>query len=147
MNANYPAQRFLEIIEKASGEDDLFNDEDGTLSTTVHTGRTIEAFKLKIEFPNDTVLITTSPFLGVDVQNYDRVRALLESLNDLRINGIFFIDEDNIISFSTRCEFDELIETENPFDIVFSGCEAFGMFERSILKTLAGDTVFYICNP
>ena len=60
MNANYPTQRFLEIIEKASGEDDLFNDEDGTLSTTVHTGRTIEAFKLKIEFPNDTVLITTS---------------------------------------------------------------------------------------
>lgn len=73
MNANYPTQRFLEIIEKASGEDDLFNDEDGTLSTTVHTGRTIEAFKLKIEFPNDTVLITTSPFMGVDVQNYDRV--------------------------------------------------------------------------
>ena len=147
MNANYPAQRFLEIIEKASGEDDLLNDEDGTLSTTVHTGRTIEAFKLKIEFPNDTVLITTSPFLGVEEQNYDRIRALLESLNDFRINGIFFIGEDNVISFSTRCEFDELIEADNPFDIVFSGCKAFEMFEKSILKTLSGDTVFYICKP
>ena len=146
MNAYYPAERFLEIIESASGEDGLFDNDEGVLSTTVHTGRAIEAFKLKIEFPHGSVLITASSFLGVEEQNYDRVRALLESINDLGYNGIFFIDENNIISFSTRCEFDDLISIGNPFDIVFSGCEAFGLFEGAILRTLAGANIFYISN-
>ena len=145
MNAYYQAERFIEIIEKAGGED-LFTNKDGILSNTVHTGRTIEAFDLKIEFPHDTVLITTSPFLAVEEHNYERVKALLESINDLGLNGIFFISEDNIISFSTRFEFDDLIEAENPFDIVFSGCEAFEMYTDAILKALSGGNVFYISN-
>ena len=146
MKAYYPAERFLEIIENASGEDGLFDNDEGALSTTVHTGRAIEAFKLKIEFPHGSVLITASTFLGVEEQNFDRVRTLLESINDRGYNGIFFIDESNIISFSTRCEFDDLISVGNPFDIVFCGCEAFGMFEGAILKVLSGASVFYIKN-
>ena len=146
MNAYYPAERFLEIIENASGEDSLFSNKGGVLSATVHTGRTIEAFDLKIEFPYGSVLITASSFLGVNEKNYDCVRALLESINDLIQAGIFFIDEDNIISFSTRCELDDLISVDNPFDIVFSGCEAFGMFEKAILKSLTGTNIFYMNN-
>ncbi len=146
MNGFYPVERFLEIIENASGEDDLFFNKDGILSATVHTGRTIEAFDLKIEFPHGSVLITASSFLGVKEQNYNRVRVLLESINDLEQDGIFFINEDNIISFSTRCELDDLISVGNPFDIVFSGCEAFGMYEDSILKSLIGTDIFYINN-
>ncbi len=146
MNAYYPSERFLEIIENASGEDSLFDNDEGVLSTTVHTGRAIEAFKLKIEFPHGSVLITASSFLGVEEQNYDRVRVLLESINDLGYNGIFFISENNIISFSTRCEFDDLVSVGNPFDIVFYGCEAFGMFEGAIFKVLSGASVFYIKN-
>ena len=144
MNTYYQAERFIEIIEKAGGED-LFTNKDGILSNTVHTGRTIEAFDLKIEFPHDTVLITTSSFLAVE-HNYERVKALLESINDLGLNGIFFISEDNNISFSTICEFDDLLEADNPFDIVFSGCEAFEMYTGAILKALSGAAVFYLSN-
>ena len=146
MNSNYAAERFLEIIENASGEDNLFGNDDGILSTTVHTGRIIEAFELVIEFPHGSVLITTTPFLRVEKQNYDHVKALLESINDLGNSGIFFIDVDNNISYSTRCEVEDLISVGNPFDIVFRGCEAFGIFEKSILKTLSGENIFYMNN-
>ncbi len=146
MNSNYAAERFLEIIENVSGEDDLFGNDDGILSTTIHSGRAIEAFKLKVEFPHGSILLTTSTYLGVEEQNYDRVKALLESINDLGHKGIFFIDEDNNISYSSRFEFDDLISADNPFDIVISGCEAFKPFERSILKTLSGENIFYMNN-
>lgn len=145
MNAYNQAERLIEIIENAGGED-LFAYKDGVLSSTVHTGKTIEAFDLRIEFPHDTVLITTRSFLGVEEHNYDRMRVLLESLNELVNNGIFFIDEDNTISFLTICEFEDIIRACNPFDIVFSGCEPFGVFSEAILKTLAGNHVYYVNN-
>lgn len=144
MNAYHSAERFLEIIEKASGEADLFNNNDGTLTAMVSTGRTIATFKLKAEFPHDYVLITTSLYLGVEEQNRDRVRILLESINDLGYNGIFYIDKDNSISFSVRCELDDLTSVDNPFDIVFYGCETFKPFETAILKALSGTCIYYI---
>ena len=71
MNAYYPAERFLDIIENASGRDDLFSNKGGILSATVHTGRTIEAFDLKIEFPHESVLITARSFFDC---NYSAMR-------------------------------------------------------------------------
>ena len=142
MNTHYQAERFIEILEKAGGED-FFNNKDGVLSTTVHTGKTIEAFEMKIGFPRYSVLITTSPYLAVEEHNYEQIKILLESINDLGINGFFYINEDNTISFSTICEFDDLINADNPFDIVFSGCESFEKYTNVILKALSGVNVFY----
>ncbi len=144
MNAYHSAEKFLEIIEEASGEANLFDNNDGTLSAIVNTARSITTFKLKVEFPHDYVLITTSPYLGVEKQNYNQVRTLFESINDRRHNGMFFIDKDNIISFSIRCRLDDLTSVENPFDIVFYGCETFNAYEKSILKALSGSNTYYI---
>ncbi len=143
MSKYYQAEKLLEIIEEASGATDLFDNRDGILSTTVHTGRTIEAFYLKIEFPRNSVLITTNSFLGVEERNYNRINIMLKSINSLLKNGSFFIDEHNILSFSTRCKFRDFLSVENPFDIIFSGSETFEKFTESILKALSGTNVFF----
>ena len=145
-NSIYLAERFNRILERVAGEELFDIEEDGSLKTTVHTGRTIEAFGLRVDFPNGSVLVTTHVFLAVEEHNYQRVKTLLESINALGVNGVFFINEDNIISFATKCEFDELVEIDNPFDIVFRGCETFEMFTDSILKALSGTNTFYIRN-
>ena len=45
-------------------------EEDGSLRVTVHTGRSIEAFRLEVEFPDDdSVLITTRTFLAAEELN------------------------------------------------------------------------------
>lgn len=146
MNANYQAERFLEIIEEASGAADLFDNRDGILSTTVHTGRAIEAFYLKIEFLRNSVLITTNSFLGVEERNYNQINIMLKSINSLLNNGSFFIDEHNILSFSTRCKFRDFLSVDNPFDIIFSGSETFEKFTEGILKALSGTNVFFSKN-
>lgn len=146
-NAFYLAEKFSKILEKVAGEDLFDMQEDGSLKTTVHTGRTIETFSLKVEFPDDSVLITTRTFLGVEECNYDRVKTLLESLNEVIKYGVFFVDEDNIISFSVKCEFRLLSSLDNPFDLVFCGCETIEKYTESILKVLSGSMVFCMTMP
>lgn len=138
-------EKFLNLIKEASGIDDLFGNEDGILSTTVHTGRTIEAFDLRVEFPQGYILITTRSFLGVTKPNLPRVRALLDSINDIIPEGYFFIEK-SAISFSMRCRFDNLTQADNPFDIIFYGCETFEKYEEAILKSLLVSSVFYISD-
>ena len=149
-NTFYRAEKFSKILERVAGEDLFDIEEDGSLKTTVHTGKTIEAFRLKVEFPDDndrlidSVLITTRAFLGVEKHNYDRLMSLLESINEVIKYGSFFVDEDNCISFSTECEFDLVSSLDNPFDVVFCGCETFEKYTESILKVLSGSTVFWL---
>ena len=145
-NTFYLAEKFNRILERVAGEDLFDIEEDGSLKTMVHTGKTIEALGLKVDFPDGSVLVTSRTFLTIEEHNCKRLAALLKSINALEINGVFFIDEDNAISFATKCEFDELIELDNPFEVVFRGCEAFEMFTDSILKALSGTNTFYIRN-
>ena len=50
MGAYYQAEKFNKILRRVS-ESDLFDiDEDGVMSTIVHTGGTMEAFRLRVEF-------------------------------------------------------------------------------------------------
>jgi len=104
-NNFYLAEKFSEMLEKAAGENFFDIGEDASLRTTVHTGKTIEAFQLSIEFPDDSVLVTTRAFLRVKQNNYFRVKALLESINKVIMRGNFFIDAENIVSFSVKCDF------------------------------------------
>jgi hypothetical protein len=146
-NTFYKAEKFNEILEKVAGESLFGIEEDGSLNTTVHTGKTIEAFTMKVEFPDNSILITTRAFLKAKERNYDRVKALLESINKDIKYGVFFLDKKNILSFSVKSDFDLISSLDNPFDFVFYGCETFEKYTESILKVLSGSTVFYMSVP
>ena len=89
-NSIYLAERFNRILERVAGEELFDIEEDGSLKTTVHTGRTIEAFGLRVDFPNGSVLVTTHVFLAVEEHNYQRVKTLLESINGQVKGGAYF---------------------------------------------------------
>ena len=142
-NSSYSVERFLGIFEKA-GADSFFDlQDDGNMEVTVHTGCILESFGISIEFPHETVLITTRAALCIEDQYFDQMRVLLESINENISMGLFFVDEDNIISFSVRCEFELIERLDNPFDIVFYGTELLERYAQSILKVLTGENVFY----
>ncbi len=141
-NAFYMAERFNKILERVAGEELFDIEEGGTLTTTVHTGRTVEAFRLNVEFHDDNVLLTTYSFLGVEERNFDRVNTLLKSINEVVKYGVFFVNEDNVIAFSAKCRLDLIFSMDNPFDFVFCGCETFEKYTESIFRVLSGSTVF-----
>ncbi len=142
-NSSYSAERFLEIFEKAVADSFFDLQDDGNMEVTVHTDRILESIRINVEFPHETVLITSHAPLCVEEQAFDRMRVLLESINENISMGLFFIDEENIISFSVRCEFELIERLDNPFDIVLLGPELFEQYAKSILKVLIGDSVFY----
>ncbi len=142
-NSSYSAERFLEIFEKVDADSFFELQDDGKMEVTVHTGCILESFGISIEFPHETVLITTRAALCVEDQYFDQMRVLLESINENISMGLFFIDEDNIISFSVRCEFELLERLDNPFDLLFYGTELFERYTKSILKVLTGENVLY----
>ena len=142
-NSSYSAERFLGIFEKIDADSFFELQDDGKMEVTVHTGCILESFGISIEFPHETVLITTRAALCVEDLYFDQMRVLLESINENISMGLFFVDEDNIISFSVRCEFELIERLDNPFDIVLLGPELFEQYAKSILKVLIGESVFY----
>ena len=143
-NLSYSAERFLEIFEKAGRTSFFELQDDGKMEVTVHTGCILESLGISIEFPHESVLITTRAALCVEEQCFDQMRVLLESINENISMGLFFIDENNIISFSVRCELELIERLDNPFDILFLGTELFEHYAKSILKVLTGESVFYL---
>ena len=144
-NSFFMAERFNEILERVGGEDLFDLEEDGSLRVTVHNGMAIEAFNLEVEFPDDdNILITTRTFLAAEKWNYAYIMALFDSLNKIIKYGTFFIDIENIISFSVHCKFDVVSALDNPFDFVFCGCVTFGKYTESIFKALSGSNVFCV---
>lgn len=142
-NSFFTAEEFDRIISKAAGNNELFEiKDDGSLETIVHTNEAIAAFNLKVEFPDNNVLVTTHVFLGVKKHNYDRVKSLLDSINEVVKYGTFYVTKDSIIAFSTECRFDLFSSLDNPFDFVFCGCKTFVKYAESILKVLSGDKVY-----
>lgn len=133
--------KFNEILENVSGEE-LFDDNgDGSLSTTVHTGGTLEAFRLNVEFTQKSIIIATSAFLAVEGYNMKPVSALLASINEYEKSGTFCIDDKNLITYAIMFNFNVFAALDNPFDFIFYGCEKFEMNTRMILKALAGEVV------
>ncbi len=146
MNNNnpYAIERFNRVLEKADAGD-LFDEyASGCLAVYAHNGRTIDTFRIVVEFPNDSVLVTTQAGLAVEEKNYERVKVLLESINEIIPCGIFFISEDKNISFAVRCEFSRFEALENPVDFIFYGGETIGKYTESILRTLLGGHVYYL---
>ena len=82
-NTFYKAEKFNEILEKVAGESLFGIEEDGSLNTTVHTGETIEAFTMKVEFPDNSILITTRAFLKAKERNYLFIRIRRNLFYDL----------------------------------------------------------------
>ncbi len=147
-NAFYMADRFNKILERVAGKSLFDIEEDGTITTTVHTGRTVEAFRLYVEFhDDDNVVITTCSFLGVEEQYFDRIKTLLKSINEVVKYGVFFVNEDIVIAFSAKCGLDLISSMDNPFDFVFCGCETFERYTESIFKVLSGSTIFCLTIP
>ena len=116
----------------------------GSLHTTVHTGRKLEAFELDIMFRKNVVTVLTHSFIGVENDNYFRMNVILTSINSINNQGTFYIDDENRIAFLYKSSFSKFLSIKNPFDWIFYGCEEFGMYEESILKSLMGSYVFYV---
>ncbi len=141
----HECSEFLGIIEKAGGDSFFDDNEDGSLSTVVHTGKLIEAFYLSVSGYDAKVIITTTAMLCVDESNVEKVGQLLLSVKDRVMPGLFYISEkDRTICYQLVVSLKDLSSLENPFDAVFYGCEMFGKYGTAILKALAGQTVFYI---
>ena len=140
----HSAEQFISILEKVAGEALFYYCEDGSLETVVHTGRMLEAFELKVNFTGDTACIVTELYLCADYQNRQTVQCLLDSLNKMNNSGIFFVSEENRISFELRISLKELAKLDNPFDAVFYGCEIFGKHQELILKALVRQHVYFI---
>ena len=135
-------QRFGSILKKVNAEGLFEECANGSLEAYAHNGRTIDTFRIVIEFPHDSVLVTTRTGLGVEESSFERVKILLESINEIIPDGIFFIDEDNIVSFAARCGFAKLEELENPFDFIFYGGDTIGKYTEPILRVLLGSQIF-----
>ena len=132
--------RFLDILEQSEARE-LFDEYDSSLNTVVHTGRVIEAFSLKIDFYDDIVMIVTSSDMGSDDTNTDSVRNLLDSINSIIEVGSFIISNDKRIIHRCGIPIDVISDIDNPFDVIFLGCELFGYFQDSILKALLGQHI------
>lgn len=133
--------KFSKILEKVFGEE-LFDDNgDGSLSTTVHTGGTMEAFSLNVEFTQKSIIIATSAFLAVEGFNMEQVSTLLTSINEYEESGTFCINDENLITYSIMINYNDFAALDNPFDFIFFGCEKFKINTRMILKALAGEVV------
>lgn len=130
-------RKFLDILEHSEAGD-LFNETESSLNAVVHTGRRIEAFSLKIEFCNDIVILSTFSYLGIDAENMVSVNDLLESINSIIKIGNFIIADDNIIMFRCAIPIDIIASIDNPFEIIFLGCELFGCYQDLILRALLG---------
>lgn len=138
MNIDCPEKRFLEIIENAGAEEGMFGIKDGKVVSQIHKGGMFETVFLEVEFPNNSVYIISRLPLRVE-HNYERVMDLFKGLNKLDwLGGQFVIDDDNIITFHAKCVFEDLMTADNPFKIIFSGCNAFDFCQLAILKTVSG---------
>ena len=123
--------KFMEILEKVGVEDWFDENEDGSFSTIVHTGRIIEAFKIKIIVNSHIVKITTETFLAAGDRKREYVQPLFDSINKICKRGKFFVSEKNILSFFTSITLDELEILSRPFDTVFCGCDLFERYQDS----------------
>lgn len=136
-----PINLFNDILAKVNGEE-LFDDNgDGSLCTTVHTGGTLEAFRLNVEFTQKSIILATFAFLAVEEYNMEPVSALLASINEYEESGTFCINDKNLITYAIKINFDDFAALDNPFDFIFYGCEKFEINTRMILKALAGEVV------
>ena len=142
-NRLYMAEQLNRLLDEVAGKDFFTIYDDGSMETVVHTGGIIEGFELKIEFPKGNVLITTTSYLGVVNNSLERVNALIDSLNEIINYGRFAIRSSRIC-FTTRCGYGYLASQENPFDILFLGCETFNAYSETLLKTLAGASFVYM---
>ena len=127
--------KFMDILVQSEAND-LFDETESSLSAVVHTGRRIETFSLKVEFYNDIVIISTFSYLGSDEDNAESINVFLESLNSVIEIGKFMISEDNRIMYQCGIPIDVIANIDNPFEIIFLGCELFGCYQDSILKAL-----------
>lgn len=136
--------KLIEILDKVGVMDWFDENEDGSFSTTVHTGKIIEAFKVKIIVDSHIVKITTETFLGAGNRKKEYVQPLFESINKMCKRGKFFVNEKNILAFFTSITLEELEELSRPFGAVFYGCDVFEKYQDTILKSLTGQQVFFM---
>ena len=76
--------------------------------------------------------------------NLEQVSVLITSINNVKKDsGTFSINDENIIVYEIGIEFEDFADLNNPFDIIFYGCERFAEYTKMILKASAGETVFF----
>ena len=117
------------------------------LSTTVHTGYTIDTYDLTVVPSVFLLSITTRTPLIVtpqEVYTYEAMKNLLDSINALINNGKFSISKTNHIEFSLSCTTDLFYTCENPYKILFYGVETINTFIKDIMKVYCGNKVFYM---
>lgn len=138
--------RFNRILRKVDAEDTFGVNNDGGLSVTVQTGKIIDTYVINVEFYMGMIYFTTVSCLGVEEQNYKRVKTLLDSIN--KINGVgklcFAGDYGKNIAFKISSSFSEFEALDNPFDLIFMGSETIGNYSESIIKSLLGANIFYM---
>jgi len=136
--------RFIGILDREGVKDWFDENEDGSFSAIIHTGRVLEAFKIKIQVGAHLAKITTETFLGTGDRKKEYVQLLFESINKICKSGKFFVNEEKVLSFLASITLDELEVLQRPFDAVFYGCDLFERYQDSILKALTGQQVFFM---
>ena len=135
---------FREIIVKHCGVD-FFNDrENGSLFTTVHTGRSICDFDVQIDFSDDAIRFTTMSGIGVEDNRKEVLDSLIRSINECERRARFIICKDNRLSSVFTCTFDEFLKLENPFDAIDYGIDIFRRYSEMFLKAMLGQAIISV---
>ena len=130
--------RFKEIFEGYCGIDVLNDKDDGGLITYVSTGRTICDFDVQIDFFDDVIRFSTMSHIGVENKCKNYIDHLISSINNCENRGGFFVNKEGKLSSLFFSSFDELLNIENPFDLIDYGIEMFNRYSDAILKALLG---------
>ena len=138
---------FFKNIEGAS--EFFYIDSKGNLHTHVNTDYMFSKYNLQVIFNTSNIqIITQIEDIELNsLNNWTRqaIEDLFESLNSINKNGHFYIDcKTDKLSFISLCLFEDLINADNPWLVLFSGIETTAFFADSIQDVINGSKIFYI---